>query len=275
MTDFPALSALDLEFSDGWLTVWFNQPEIRNPLTAERSADLNALCAHLADRRDVRGVVFRGRGGVFCAGGDLKMFGAVFQGGADLDDVAKMSKAGGALFDAIDRLPQFTVMAVEGSAMAGGFGLACCGDMVVVEQEAKFALTEVAIGLTPAQIAPFVVRRLGQNAARRLMLSAERFDAARAVELGLADEAVQGAEGVDAALERIRDRIRRCAPGAVAETKALILNAPWLPREEQIQAAAESFGRCMLSEEGREGVTSFVEKRKPRWATEGQEGGEG
>ncbi|MEM9726223.1 MAG: enoyl-CoA hydratase-related protein [Pseudomonadota bacterium] len=269
MTEFPDFDALDLEFAEEWLTVWFNQPEARNPLTTERSADLQRLCAHLQDRRDVRGVVFRGRGGVFCAGGDLKAFKTVFQGGADLQDVKAMSRDAGGLFDAVDRLPQFTVMAIEGAAMAGGLGLACCGDMVIAEAEAKFALTEVAIGVTPAQIASFVMRRLGMPTARMLMLSAQRFPAAGALTIGLADRVVTGSAEMEEALSSVRAQLRSCAPGAVAETKALILNAPWLDRAAQVDAAAASFARCMLSDEGREGVASFVEKRKPSWATAG------
>lgn len=269
-SDLPAFTKLDIELAAGWMTVWFNEPSIRNPLSSERAAELSTLCAQLRDRRDVRGVVFRGRGGMFCAGGDLKAFQSVFQGEGDPAAVIAMSRGAGALFDAIDSLPQVTVMAVEGAAMAGGLGLACVGDVVVAEKDARFALTETAIGLTPAQIAPFVVRRLGQSAARRLMLLGERLDADQALAIGLADEIAADAVGVDAVLDRLRAQLKRCAPGAVAETKQLILNAPRQTRDQQVQAAAESFARCLMGEEGREGVASFVQKRKPHWASDGE-----
>lgn len=262
----PESPALDLDLADGWLTVWFNEPEARNALTTERAEGLMALAEALQDRRDVRGVIFRGRGGVFCAGGDLKAFNRVFQGGASRDEVVALSRDAGALFDAVDGLPQLTVMAVEGAAIAGGFGLACCGDVVIAEAGARFGLSETRIGLTPAQIAPFVLRRLGPRLGRRLMLTGAMLDAAAAAEAGLVDEAAEGPDGMEAALARWRATLRPAAPGAVASTKALIRALPKLDRLGQIDAAAESFADAMLSEEGREGVASFVEKRKPNWA---------
>lgn len=269
MTAFPDTKALDLEFEQGWLTVWFNEPESRNPLTAERASELLALCAHLRARPDVRGVAFRGRGGVFCAGGDLKAFGRIFGGGEDpLEAVLRLSREGAALFDAVDQLPQPTVMAVEGAALAGGFGLACLGDVVIAEESAKFALTEVRIGLTPAQIAPFVMRRLGPARARRLMLLGETLRGVEAAAAGLVDELATGTAGVDAAIARIRAHAQGCAPGAVAEIKALLGALPGLAREEEIEAAAGCFARTLLSEEGREGIAAFVSKRKPAWAAE-------
>lgn len=264
--NLPTTPTLDLELDRGWLTVWFNEPEIRNPLTTERSADLAALCAALKDRRDIRGVTFRGRGGTFCAGGDLKSFKSVFQGGASRDDVIAMSLSAGDLFDAVNALPQVTVMAVEGAAMAGGFGLVCCGDMVIADAEARFAFSETKIGLTPAQISPFVLQRLGARVGRRMMLTAATLTGREAEAVGLADEVAEGAEAIEAAIGRVQAQVRKSAPGAIASTKGLILAMPRLDRATQKQAAAESFADAMLSDEGREGVASFVQKRKPNWA---------
>ena len=265
MTDLPQTQALDLELDRGWLTVWFNQPEIRNPLTVDRVRELCELCDLLADRRDIRGVTFRGRDGIFCAGGDMKSFRSVFQSGRH-EDVVTMSLEGAALFDAVNALPQVTVMAVEGAAMAGGFGLACVGDVVIAEAEARFALTETTIGLTPAQISPFVLQRLGAREGRRLMLLASVLGAEEAATIGLADMVTAGAEAMDTAIDGIRKQVERCAPGAVAATKQLLLALPGLSRQEQKHAAAENFAERMLSDEGREGVASFLEKRKPKWA---------
>ncbi len=265
MRDLPQTEALDLEMDRGWLTVWFNQPEIRNPLTAERVRDLLTLCDTLTTRRDIRGVTFRGRGGMFCAGGDMKSFKAVFQAGRH-EDVVSMSLEGAALFDAVNTLPQVTVMAVEGAAMAGGFGLACVGDVVIADAATRFALTETTIGLTPAQISPFVLQRLGAKEGRRLMLLASALRAEEAVAVGLVDTVTDGTDAMDTAITAIRKQVERCAPGAVAETKRLILSLPSLSRDEQKQVAAEGFAERMLSDEGREGVASFLEKRKPKWA---------
>ncbi|MCY6382476.1 enoyl-CoA hydratase/isomerase family protein [Hoeflea prorocentri] len=266
MTGLPATTALDLNLDDGWLTLWFNEPKSRNPLTAKRIDDIQAVCDAIRDDRSVRGVTFRGRGGVFCAGGDLKSFKSAFQGGGDRDDIVRMSLQAASLFDSVNTLPQCTVMAVEGAAMAGGFGLACVGDVVLADDQARFALTETTIGLTPAQIAPFVLKRLGPREGRKLMLLASMLDAKEAETAGLVDMIVSGPEDMTAAIDGIRQQVRRCAPGAVAETKRLILTLPHLARKDQAEMAADSFAERMMSDEAREGVASFLEKRKPNWA---------
>ncbi len=265
MPRLPETTALDLELDGSWLTVWFNEPGSRNPLTDDRVRDLLTLCGALESRRDIRGVTFRGRGGVFCAGGDLKTFKNHFQGEGRHDDVAVLSLAAAALFDAVNVLPQITVMAVEGAAMAGGFGLVCVGDMVVADAAARFGLPETLIGLSPAQICPFVLQRLGHREGRRLMLLAPTLTGQEAADVGLVDTVVSGAEAMEAEIAGIRAQVRRCAPGAVAETKRLIRTLPTLPRDQQIREAADSFAARMLSDEGREGIASFLEKRKPGW----------
>ena len=262
----PETTALDLERDGGWLTVWFNEPAIRNPLTAARAADLTRLCEALAGDRSVRGVTFRGRGGMFSAGGDLKAFKTVFQGGAKREDVLTLSRDGARVFDLVNALPRVTVMAVEGAAMAGGMGLACCGDVVIAERDAKFAFTQTMIGLSPAQISPFVLQRLGARLGRRLMLTGASVAGEEALSVGMADILTDGPGEMDAAIAKVRGAVRRCAPEAVAGTKALILAMPGLDRAAQIEAAAENFADRMLSDEGREGVASFVAKRKPEWA---------
>lgn len=269
MSELPQSDALDLELEAGWLTVWFNQPDIRNPLTGERVKALLALCDAIRDNRDIRGVTFRGRGGIFCAGGDLKSFRKAFDGAMDRDDIVAMSLEAGALFEAVNTLPQLTVMAIEGAAMAGGLGLTCTGDVVVADAAARFAFTETTIGLSPAQISPFVLQRVGARNGRRLMLLAEALTAKDALAVGLVDQLVDDTAGMDAALADIRKQLERCAPGAVADTKALILAISSLSRGEQQQQAAENFADRMVSEEAREGIAGFLEKRKPRWAQTG------
>lgn len=262
----PVVEALELARSGDWLTVWFNDPGARNPLSAARARDLLAVCDWLAAGGDgVRGVTFRGRGAWFCAGGDLKAMGAMFAA-RDRVAIEAMSREGAALFDAVDALPQVTVMAVEGAAMAGGFGLACCGDVVIVDRAAKFGFSETAIGLSPAQIAPFVLRRLGQRVGRRLLLTAERFTGAEAAALGFADAVTEGAGAMDAEIARVAARVGALAPGAVADTKALIRALPGLSRDEQVAEAARVFADRLMSDEGAEGVRAFAEKRKPNWA---------
>ncbi|MEM6460629.1 MAG: enoyl-CoA hydratase-related protein [Pseudomonadota bacterium] len=268
MATLPETTALDLERDAGWLTVWFNEPDIRNPLSDARVKALLAMCEAIRNDRTVRGVTFRGRGGIFCAGGDLKLFKSAFEGKLDRDAIIAMSLEAGTLFDAINTLPQLTVMAIEGAAMAGGLGLACAGDLVVAEQSAKFAFSETTIGLTPAQISPFVLQRVGLREGRRLMLLAESLSADQAMEIGLVDRICAGTADLDAAIMAVQKQLTRCAPGAVADTKALILAIPQLSRAEQMRLAAENFADRFASEEARDGIAGFFEKRKPRWAEE-------
>ena len=268
MTTLPDTTAIDLELKNGWLTIWFNQPESRNALSAELVGDLVKTLETAKDDRAVRGITIRGRGGVFCAGGDLKSFKAGQQGGQSAEDVIKNSIGGAYMFDLVNRMPQVVIVIVEGAAMAGGFGMACCADVVICDANARFAMTETAIGLTPAQISPFVIQKLGYATARRLMLTAARFDGRQSAELGFADFLGDTVEDLEAHELQIRKQVLRCAPGAVADIKSLILALPRLNRDQAIQAAAENFAGRMMSEEGKEGVASFVEKRKPNWVTE-------
>lgn len=264
----PHVTALDLDLSGGWLTIWFNQPDSRNAMTQALTEDLLAVLDAVRDNRDVRGITLRGRGGVFCSGGDLKSFRNTLQSLDDPDAVMVASKRGARIFDTVNTMPQVVIAVVEGAAMAGGFGLACCADVAIVHADAKFAFTETAIGLTPAQIAPFVIQKLGRATARRLMLTAARFDGRMAAELGFADIVAETTDDLEAAEVNIRRQTLRSAPGAVADIKSLIHDLPNLDRAAQIQAAAENFTARMLSDEGREGIASFLEKRKPNWVRE-------
>lgn len=270
MTALPATTAVQAELKSGWLSIWFNQPENRNALSTELTGDLMAVLSAVRDDRAVRGITLRGRGGVFCAGADLKAFnsGHKSAGGPSRETVIENSKRGAAMFDAVNTMPQVVIAVVEGAAMAGGFGMTCCADVVICDANAKFAMTETAIGLSPAQISPFVIQKLGFATARRLMLTAARFDGREAGQLGFADFVAEGAEALEKIEMQIRAQVLKCAPGAIADTKALILAQPGMSRAQIVQAAAENFAGRMLSEEAKEGVASFVEKRKPRWVAD-------
>jgi isohexenylglutaconyl-CoA hydratase len=267
MNVFPKTTHIQLERESDWLTVWLNRPQARNALSAGMIDELMTTLELVRADRALRGLTVRGRGGVFCAGGDLKEFEATFQGDAQKpEDVAAANRVAGDLFDRIDRLPQVVLMLVEGAAIAGGLGMLCAADYVVVTQAAQFALTETTLGIPPAQIAPFVAQRIGLPAARRIMLTAARFAGAAAGELGLADEVVEDAEALSAAEQRVRQRVRQCAPGANAATKDILLATTRLDRESIREFAADRFAACMLGDEGREGIAAFIEKRRPKWA---------
>ncbi len=266
MTTLPATDSVECEMDNGWLTVWFNQPERRNPLSDEMVADLQRICDALQDDRSVRGLTLRGRGGFFCAGGDLKGFRALAT--APNEDVIAMSETVGRLLYSLDRLPMVTVAVIEGAAMAGGLGVACCCDVTIGTADARFAFSETRIGISPAQIARYVMQKCGYATGRRLMLSAARFKGEEAADLGILNIVVPDTEGLATAEARIRSDVLACAPGAVAATKTLIRTLPTLPEEQKMRFAADNFTACLRSEEGVEGVASFLEKRKPNWHQE-------
>ena len=267
MTNLPKTENLLLEQDAGWLTIWFNRPDNRNALSKELTTELKEVLNAVRDNQKIRGITLRGKGGVFCAGGDLKGFKNNYQGGSQtMEDIAAASRQGGQMFDLINELPQVVLILVEGAAIAGGLGMVCCADAVAVTKDAKFAMTETAIGIPPAQIAPFVAQRLGLRIARRLMVTASRFDGEEAHRLGLADFVVDDAAGLEQIEADMKKQVRRCAPVANAVTKAIVLATRHLNREEQLDFAAKGFAECMLSDEGREGIASFIEKRKPIWA---------
>jgi isohexenylglutaconyl-CoA hydratase len=277
MPQLPDTETLALEFESGWLRIWLDRPQTRNALSGEMVAELTAVLNAVREDRSVRGITLRGRGGVFCAGGDLKSFGSMLSGSeparpdgepdpARIEEVARFSRGAGELFGMLDTVPQVLLVLVEGAAMAGGLGVTCTADVVAVTRDAKFALTETTLGIAPAQIAPFVVNRIGLPAARRLMLTAARFDGTEAGRIGLADHVVDDAAALDAVEAKVREQVLRCAPAANAVTKELIMATRTANREQMLDLAGRGFARCLLSAEGREGITAFLEKRKPAWA---------
>lgn len=270
MTTLPDTKKLILDLQHGWLTIWFNSPENRNALSEDLAGELHATLDAIHDDRSIRGVTLRGKGGMFCAGGDIKAFMAGLSGGASHDDIAAMNKSGGKLFHKVNAAPLPVIAFVEGAAIGGGMGLVCCADIVLTTREAKFSLTETQLGIPPAQIAPHVVRRVGLTTARRLMLTGARFDGAEAQTIGLVDEIANDASGLEAIERNIRKSVLRCAPGANAVTKDLALATAHLGQSEMMERAGDTFAQCLLGDEGREGVTAFIGKRKPKWASEEQ-----
>lgn len=262
----PEVSNILLEQDGDTLTIWFNRPEVRNALSAGVTDDLAAVLEALPEQDDIRFIILRGKGGVFCAGGDLKMFRSVFQGGTGRADIVRSNADFGRLMKAIRAMPQLFIVLIEGAAMAGGLGLSCLADVVVTTRDARYALTEVTLGIPPAQITPVVIGRIGASQARRLLLTAAAFDGEEAGVLGFAHFVVDDAAGLDSKAQELLSRSRRGAPGAIAATKAIINASSQLQADELVQFAAERFADCMLGDEAREGLTAFAEKRSPSWS---------
>ncbi|MEM9323215.1 MAG: enoyl-CoA hydratase-related protein [Pseudomonadota bacterium] len=248
-----------------WLTIALARPDARNALSSKMVAELLALLDTTAEDASIRGITLRGQGRVFCAGGDLKGFGRSLDDPEAAAAIEASSRAAGTLFHRVATMPQTTIMAVHGAAMAGGMGLACAGDLNIVTADCRFALTETRLGIVPAQIAPFVVARAGLPAARRLMLTGAQFDGKAAFELRIADEVVADTAALDATEARLRADVLACAPGANAATKRLLQTLAPVDAEIFVNHAATIFRECLQSDEGREGMAAFVGKRKPGW----------
>ena len=262
----PDVDNLLLENDGDTLTIWFNRPEARNALSQAVADDLAAVLEALPGESRTRFVLLRGKGGVFCAGGDLKMFKTVFQGGADRDDIVRFNADFGRLMKAVQALPQLFVVLIEGAAMAGGLGLSCLADVVVTTADARYALTEVTLGIPPAQITPVVMQRIGASEARRLLLTAARFDGREAGRLGFAHFVEDSPQALESRAAEIISQARRGAPGAIARTKEIINAVDRLDGEQLVNFAAERFADCMLGDEAKEGLAAFAEKRLAKWS---------
>jgi len=169
-----------------------------------------------------------------------------------------------------DRAPQAAVAVLEGAVLGGGMGLACVADVAIAKADARFGLPETGLGLPPAQIAPFLVRRLGLSQARRLAVTGGRFNGEQAAAMGLVHELAHDDDELAATLERVLGEIRRCAPGAVAATKHLMLQVGALDHERLLDEAAQRFAEQARGPEGMEGMSAFITKRLPHWADAGK-----
>ena len=258
------------------LHVTLNRPESRNAMSLKMVAELRqvlALAQAQTGQKDaIRVLVLRGAGGHFCAGADLKdMAGARMQAmqtakeaGAP-DPIAQVNAEFGALCVDYSRTGLAVVAVLEGTVMGGGFGLACVADVVLASETASFRLPETSLGVVPAQIAPFLVERLGYSQAKRLAVTGGRLDAQAALRIGLVHSVVNSAE-LQAELDKVLTDILACAPGALAATKALMARARLSPPQDLVQDAAAIFSRAAQGPEGVEGMTAFIQKRKPQWA---------
>lgn len=247
------------------LRVTLNRPERRNAMSVGMVDELEAVMAELAG---VRVVVLRGAGGHFCAGGDVTdMATAAAAPVTDVDPIAAMNRRFGHMLQRFDQCPAAVVAVCEGGVMGGGFGLACAADVTLASAEARFRLPETSLGLSPAQIAPFVVRRIGLAQARRLAVTGATLTADEAVALGLAHERVDG--DPEPAVQRVIEQVLRCEPEAVAATKRLVLGVGGQPLHELLDAAAADFARLARRPEAQQGFAAFLAKAPPPWARGG------
>lgn len=264
MSDAPETLRLRRDGPVLWVTL--NRPERRNAMSAAMVAELTALFAGVA-AGETRAVVLRGAGGHFCAGGDISDMAAAAgaEGGGDDDPVVAYNRTFGTLLQAVDACPAAVVAVCEGAVMGGGFGLAAVADVTLAVEGARFRLPETSLGITPAQIAPFLVRRLGLSQARRLAVTGQTLGAAEAVALALAHQHLPDAEAVDSTVSQLLDRILRCEPHAVAATKALMLRTAEAPLDAVLDEAAAGFATLARSERAQAGFTAFLTRQPAPW----------
>jgi isohexenylglutaconyl-CoA hydratase len=264
MSDLPHCETLLLERAGGVLHVTLNRPDCRNAMSLAMVEELRAVLDSVRNAPAVRALVLRGSGGHFCAGGDIKDMASARATGATA--YRTLNRAFGSLLEEAQAAPQTLVAVLEGAVLGGGFGLACVSDIAIAQANAQFGLPETSLGVIPAQIAPFVVQRIGLTQARRLALTAARFDGAEALRLGLVHYCETDETALEQRLSEVLGQIRQCAPGANAMTKALLLASEREALAPLLDRAAERFATAVTGAEGVEGTLAFVQKRKPKWA---------
>lgn len=253
------MNTLLLEPHNGVLHITLNRPAHRNAMSLEMVNELRAVLAQLDGQ--VRALVISGAGGHFCAGADVKDM--VTAGGTA--QLQALNRAFGALLQEVEAVPQVVIVVLQGAVLGGGFGLACVSDIAIADHQARFGLPETSLGLLPAQIAPFVVKRIGLTQARRLALTAARFDGLEAQRLGVVHFAESDAQALAQRLDEVLGQVLQCAPGANGRTKALLLASADEPLEAVLDRGAQWFAEAVTGMEGIEGTQAFVQKRKPGW----------
>jgi isohexenylglutaconyl-CoA hydratase len=265
MSDFATLA---VSSEGGVLHVTLNRPATRNAMSLQMVDELRAALADAESAGGVRAIVLRGAGGHFCAGADLQDMAQARQRelSGDPHAVAAVNARFGALCGAFARTGIATIAVLEGTVMGGGLGLACVVDVALAGQSAQLRLPETSLGLVPAQIAAFLVERVGASQARRLAVTGAKLGAAQALAIGLVHEVHDDGAALDAALQATLAQTLRCAPAAIAATKGLMARALHTPAADLVDDAARLFAQAARGPEGVEGMTAFLQKRSPSWA---------
>jgi methylglutaconyl-CoA hydratase len=246
------------------LRVTLNRPEVRNAFDEEVIAGLDTLTANAASDRQLRALVLGGSGKAFCAGADVAWMAKSIaysqrENLSDAEDLARM-------LERLDTLPFPVIGRIHGAALGGGVGLAAICDIAIAADDAVFALSEVKLGILPAVVAPYVIRKIGISAARELFLTGSRFGAVHAKQIGLVHEIVPAAE-LDAAVTRRLAEVMTAGPRAIATAKALIREIAAAHPNDVIGLTTNTIAAQRVSEEGQEGLRAFLEKRKPSWTS--------
>jgi len=260
--------SIQLEQDGSILTLWLNRPESRNAMSLNMVKAIQQVFKAIENDVSIRAVILRGQGGHFCAGGNIKdmaqLRGEAATAGSNQPYV-DFNRQFGHMIQQVDQAPQTVVAILEGAVLGGGFGLACVSDIAISLVDAKFGLPETGLGVIPAQIAPFVVKRIGLTQARRLALLGTRFDGQTALKVGVVHEVVDNQKDLEVLLLETIQQIKRAAPQASRVTKALLYRTLNEPLNSLLDDAAQQFANAVGGEEGIEGTIAFIQKRNPNW----------
>jgi methylglutaconyl-CoA hydratase len=247
----------------GVARVRLNNPDKHNAFDDQMIGQLTEAFVAIADNSNVRIMVLGSEGKSFSAGADLEWMKRMAS--YSYDENLRDASALALMLKTLNEIPQPTIARIQGSAFGGAVGLVSCCDMAVAASAASFSLSEVKIGLVPATISPYVIAAIGQRAARRYFVTAERFDAHRALQLGLVNEVVD-AEQLDQEIDRLINTLLANGPAAVTAAKQLVFDVAGKPIDQQlIDATCETIAAIRVSEQGQERLQAFLERRKPQW----------
>jgi methylglutaconyl-CoA hydratase len=255
------MTTIRIEIREWVATVTLARPDVRNAFNEVLIDELRRAFTSFGP--EVRAVVLTGEGPTFCAGADVQWMKAS-KDKSESENAAD-ARAMAMMFRAIDECPKPVIAKVRGAALGGGSGLVACCDIVVAAEGTWFGFTEVRLGIVPANISTFVLPKIGARAARRYFLTGERFDAARAREIGLVHEVVADGD-LDATVAGLVGEILKCGPNAVATAKEIVREGQARQRDDAIEYTIRTIARVRISAEGQEGLAAFLDKRKPRWS---------
>jgi len=262
MSDWGTYNGLKVAVQDKVATVLLNRPDVKNAFNDELIAELTRCFNDISSSKKIRIVILTGEGDVFCSGADLnwmrKM--ANYTREENIADTQRMSE----MFEAIDTCSKPVIGRINGSAFGGGVGLIAVCDIAIINKDAQFAFSEVKLGIVPAVISPYIVRKIGLGYARELFTTGERFNADRAKEIGLANHIGT----MDEIEEMIAFKVKMLSssgPVSIFEAKGLLRKLEELGTAEFRSFTAEKIAELRASDEGKEGIASFLEKRKPNW----------
>jgi methylglutaconyl-CoA hydratase len=259
-------STLKINITHRVAIVWMTRAEVRNAFNETTIAELTETFRTLGADPEVRAIVLAAEGPAFCAGADLDWMRRMAQYSHDENRADAMKLA--TMLRTIHECPKPVIARIHGAAFAGGVGLVAACDIAVASLNAEFCLTETKLGLIPATIAPYVMRAIGANQARRYFLTAEKFDSGEAYRIGLVHNIVP-LEQLDGTINELLGTLMLTSAEAVTEAKRLVRDLAFRPIDDALVAdTAERIAAIRQSADGREGIASFLEKRKPRWVAE-------